>query len=290
LRPPRRTLLFVPVLVERFLAKAHERGADGVILDLEDSIAPEAKEAARRALPAAIGTLAARGIELWVRVNAPKDLMSLDLATAAAPGVHGIMLPKVDQPTQVAAADELLARLEREKGFPAGAIRLSATLETPGGVLAAPAIAAGPRLEALAFGAEDLAAAIGVAPTPGFARGPAQMVALAAAAHGLEAWGLAGSIAQFAQGPAFARAVSLSRALGLTTILCIHPGQVDIAQRLYRPSEAEIARAAAIVAEYEAALGRGEGSIQLDGRMIDQPVYVQARRLLAAAAGRRERG
>lgn len=276
----RRALLFIPATAERFLAKAHERGADAIILDLEDSIPAGEKDQARHALNAAIHMLAGRGVETWVRVNNDPAHLSADLAAATLPGVSGVMLPKVESIDVLDAVDRSLAQLEQTRGLSNRHIQLCATLETPQGILAAPIVATGPRLNALAFGIEDLSAAMHVRPTSAFARGPAQMVALAAAAAGLESWGLAGSIAEFSRPAAFARSVALSKALGLTTILCVHPRQVEIAVHAFRPAADEIAWATEVIEAYDAAKRKGLGSINLNGRMVDEPIYRRARSIL----------
>jgi citrate lyase subunit beta/citryl-CoA lyase len=187
----------------------------------------------------------------------------------------------VEQASQIREIAASLDRLEGERSLPPGAIRLCATLETPGGILAAVSVASAPRMAALAFGAEDLSAAMGVRPTTAFARAPGQAVALAASARGLESWGLAGSISEFTRRSVFERAVAVSKAIGLTTILCIHPAQVEIASRVYRPTPAEAAWARNVASAYEAAKASGVGSIAVDGRMIDEPIYLRATRLLS---------
>jgi citrate lyase subunit beta / citryl-CoA lyase len=277
----RRTLLFVPVTAQRFLDKAHERGADTIILDLEDSIPPDVKPAARAALPNAVQSLVRRGIDVWVRVNAPRPLLADDLAAATITGVTGLMIPKVESADEIRFVDTEMSRLEDQRCIPKRSITLCATLETPLGILATNAIAAIPRLSALALGCEDLAAAMGVPPRHSFLRGPAQTIALAAAAHGLESWGVAGSIANHTNLTRFERECRLTRALGTTAIICIHPAQVTVAARAYAPTADELAWATDVVGEYERAKTAGVGSISVRGQMIDEPVYLRAKRMLA---------
>lgn len=277
----RQTVLFVPALADKFLAKAHERGADAVVLDLEDAVAPESKAAAREALGAAIDSLVSRGVEVWVRVNNTPDLLGDDLSAAVRTGVTGLMIPKVERTIDMATIASEIARLETIQALPKEKISLCATLETPAGILAAASIGTAPRLKALALGGEDLAASLGIAPRHAALRGPGQMVVLAAAANGLESWGVMGSIANHTNINRFAREVRLSRALGVTTIICIHPFQVSAATKIYRNSDEEVAWAADVVREYEAAKKRGAGSIALYGQMIDEPVYLRAKRMLS---------
>ncbi len=276
----RKTVLFVPVLADRFVAKAHERGADAVILDLEDAVAPDSKIAARNALGETIDLLVSRGVEVWVRVNNTRELLGGDLAAAVRAGVTGLMIPKVERVLELTTIASEVARLETAAALPKDKIVFCATLETPAGILAASAIAAAPRLKALALGGEDLAAALGIAPRHAALRGPGQTVVLAAAAYGLESWGVMGSVANHTNMGRFAREVRLSRALGTTTIICIHPKQVGVATEMYRAGEGEVEWAASVVREYETAKARGKGSVSLHGQMIDEPVYLRAKRML----------
>ena len=278
----RRTLLFIPAVAQKFLDKAHERGADAIIVDLEDAVAPDMKATARDMLAKVVASLAARNLEVWVRVNPTPDLLPADIEAAVIPGVTGIMVPKVEHAETITMIDADITALEHRRGFARNTIGLCATLETPIGILNTNAIAATPRLKALALGCEDLAAAMGVAPLHIFLRGPGQAVALAAAAYGLESWGVAGSIANHSNTTRFTREVRLSRALGITAILCIHPVQVAIARDIYKPTADELAWAADVVAAYEKSKSEGIGSITVRGQMIDEPIYQRAKRMLPA--------
>jgi citrate lyase subunit beta / citryl-CoA lyase len=278
----RRTVLFIPVLANQFLGRAHERGADAVVLDLEDAIAPGSKAAAREVLGAAVDVLVSRGVEVWVRVNNTPELLAEDLTSAVRTGVTGLMIPKVERALELATISSEIARLETVQNLPKEKIALCATLETPAGILAAASIGAAPRLMALALGGEDLAASLGIAPRHAALRGPGQTVVLAAAANGLESWGVVGSIANHTNIDRFSREVRLSRALGVTTIICIHPKQVSAVADIYRRSDEEVVWATDVVREYESAKKRGAGSIALHGQMIDEPVYLRAKRMLSS--------
>ena len=124
----RRTLLFVPVFADRFLAKAHERNADGVILDLEDAIAPSLKNDARAKLASAVAILAANRVETWIRVNHVSDLLQADLAASALADVHGLIVPKVERRDELEDVNRHLARAKQEKGLPIGRIKIAAIL------------------------------------------------------------------------------------------------------------------------------------------------------------------
>lgn len=273
-----RSALFVPLADERFLARAHERGADALLLDLEDSVPPAHKITARARLPEAARRLAALGALVMVRVNSTPELLAGDLKAAAQSDVAAVFLPKVESAEHVVAAEYLLA----ESGA-----TLVAMLESPGAVLGAVAIAgAGKRLAGLAFGSEDYCGALGIDSGEAALAWPAQMLATAARARGLAAFGQPGPIAEIADMDAYARLLESAKAMGFTGTLCIHPKQVAVANRVYAPTTQEIALAREIVAAFDAALGEGRGAFALHGRMIDAPVVAQARATLARARDR----
>jgi citrate lyase subunit beta/citryl-CoA lyase len=270
-----RSALFVPLGDERFLGKAAERGADALLLDLEDSVAPAQKAEARARLPKAVAQLAAAGATVMLRVNADKQWLADDLKAAAEVPLAAVFLPKVESVEQLHAAEFLL----QPKSHP-----LVAMLETPGAVLDAPAIArAGRHLAGLAFGGEDFSGVLGIPSDKAALDWPAQLVATAARARGLAAFGLPGPVAEIADMDAYARIVERSKSMGFTGCLCIHPKQVVAANRTHAPTEAEIALAREIVEAFEKSVREGRGAFALHGRMIDAPVADQARAVLARA-------
>jgi len=275
--PALRSALFVPLADERFLARAPERGADALLLDLEDSVPPAQKAAARARLPEAAALLAARGATVMVRVNSGPGLVGDDLRAAAHAKVAAVFLPKVESAAQVLAAEQQLAGSDA---------RLVAMLESPTGILAAAEIArAGKRLAGLAFGSEDYCGVLGIPSTAAALDWPAQMLAVAARARGLAALGVPGPVAEIEDMPAFERLLRRAKAMGFTGFMCIHPRQVTVTNAVYSPTPEEIALAKEIVAAYEAAEREGRGAIALHGRMIDVPVVDQARATLARARG-----
>jgi len=270
-----RSALFVPLADERFLAKAHERGADALLLDLEDSVPPAQKAEARARLPEAARRLAVAGATVMVRVNNDAGLLADDLKAAVQARAAAVFLPKAESADQVKAASFLL------DGCDAGVV---AMIESPAAVLEAPAIArAGGRLAGLAFGSEDYCGALGIASSAALLDWPAQMVAVAARAHGLAAFGLPGPVAEIADMDAYTRLLEKAKAMGFTGTLCVHPKQVAASNRVYSPSDAELALAREIVAAFDAAVKEGRGAFALHGRMIDAPVAEQARATLARA-------
>ncbi|WP_368416990.1 CoA ester lyase [Falsiroseomonas sp.] len=269
-----RSLLFLPATSPHLLPKATERGADALIVDLEDSVPAERKAEARPLAAAALRALAARGAEVLLRVNAEPALHDDDLAVLPRHVPVTVMLPKVEDAAQVEALVAKLAGL----GL---ASPVAALVETPRGALEAPRIAAAPGVCAVGFGAEDFAASVGLAPSPAALAMPAQLVGLAAHAHGHAFWGLASSVAETVDMEAFGALVRLSRQLGFTGSVCIHPRQVPVVNAGFGPTPDEIAWARRAVAAAEEARARDEGAVLLDGRMIDRPIEDRARRWLA---------
>jgi citrate lyase subunit beta/citryl-CoA lyase len=270
-----RSALFVPLAEERFLARAHERGADALLLDLEDSVPPARKQEARARLPDAARRLAALGATVMVRINSAPELLAADLKAAALSPVVAVFLPKVENAEQLIAAEVLLA---------GSGARLVALLESPNAILAAAEISrAGTRLAGLAFGSEDYCGALGIGSDKAALDWPAQMLATAARARGLAAFGLPGPVSEIEDAEAFTRLLERAKAMGYTGCTCIHPKQVAAANRVYSPTPGEIELAREIVSAFEAALRDGRGAIALHGRMIDAPVVDQARAVLARA-------
>jgi citrate lyase subunit beta/citryl-CoA lyase len=279
-----RSLLFVPALSEAFVEKAHTRGADAIIVDLEDSIAPEAKQAARTALAGVVARIASHGLPVFVRVNNEPALLAADLDAACAAGGSGVILPKAEDVAQVCSVTGTLHAAELARSRPVGSVALALLLESPLALLHAPGLAScDPRVVALAFGSEDYATAMGVRSSLEAMRFPAQMLAIAARAHGLAAWGLAGSIAEFSDLELFRRMAAAARESGFTGSLTVHPKQVAVVNEVFGVSDAEADEAREIVAAFDEALAQGRGAVAHEGRMLDAPVVARARLLLARA-------
>lgn len=277
-----RSLLFLPATADHLLDKATERGADALVVDLEDAIPPDRKAPARPMARAAVEQLAARGARVLLRVNSEPALWHQDLQGMPLHRLAAVMLPKVEATAQVDAFAQALASQAAAAGHQLPPI--AALLETPRGVLAAAQVAPHTALCALGFGAEDYAGALGVPPEPAALTWPAQQVLTCAHAYGLACWGLAGSIAVVDDVAGFEQTVRAGRAMGFTGSVCIHPRQVPIVNRGFSPTAEERAWAARVVAADEAARAAGVGAVLLDGRMIDRPIVERARRWLAFTA------
>ncbi len=276
-----RSLLFVPVNVERFVAKAPSVGADALQLDLEDSIAPEQKESARALVPEVARRYAEAGIEVTVRINRPWRLAVRDLEACVSPHVVALTLPMVESAAHVQAISQTVAELEAERGLAPGHTRLILLVETARGFLSMDEIAAADgRTIAMGLGTEDFATSIGAPMTSETLLGPKQRLVIAARAAGITPMGLVGSIADYKDLDRVRDVVRRSKAIGLRWASCIHPNQVTICNEEFGPSEGEVAAARKVVAAYEQAHAQGIGAIEVDGAMVDIPVAQRARALL----------
>lgn len=282
--PRWRSLLFVPAHVPRFVETAHERGADGVILDLEDSVPQDQKGQARRQLPESVRKVGRNGASVLVRVNRGLRALAADLEAAIVAGVNGLVLPKVESAEWVLEIANAVSELERERSIPLGRIRFLAQIETPGALQRLAAIAsAHPRMVAMALGPEDFSAAVGGSPEFDLLLTPNLSVLFAARAAGLLPLGFVGSIAEFSDADKLREAAAHARRLGFAGALAIHPTQVAIFNEAFSPSTQELEWARRVVAAENDAATRGLSAFSLNGKMIDPPVVRRAHEVLALA-------
>jgi citrate lyase subunit beta/citryl-CoA lyase len=281
-----RSLLSVPGLRERFIDNAERVPADVIVLDLEDSIAAARKAQARALVQAAIPRFRKQGKRLFVRPNdLATGLLEDDLAAVVQPELDGIHLPKTHSPAVVERVDHYLGLLERMRGLPAGQIRIIVWIESTQGVAEAEAICrASPRLVGASIGSEDYVTSLGVMRTR---EGRELEFARARVANAARAGGLVPIDCpepDYRDLEHFERDSLRARALGYRGKYCIHPAQVELANRLFAPSAAERAWAERVIAAYEAGEREGLGAVGIDGAMVDRPIYVRAQQLLAAEA------
>ncbi len=282
--PTWRSLLFVPANAERFVAKAHTRGADVIILDLEDSIPPPEKAAARAALPAAAATIHQAGTEVAVRINRQLELAVPDIAAAIMPQVTALMLPKVMGPEHIRLLSEVVAVREAALGLPVGHTRFIGIVETPQALPHLFAIAgADPRMAALGVGSEDLSTELEAVPGADMLYHFGMMVVAAARGAGILPLGSVGAFADFRDLEGYRTSLQRSRRLGFACTACIHPAHVPIINEEYGVAPAEADRARRLIAAFDEALAQGLGAVAFEGAMIDLPVVERARRLLARA-------
>jgi citrate lyase subunit beta / citryl-CoA lyase len=277
-----RSLLYVPASSERFLAKAHERSADAIILDLEDAVAPAQKDAARERLGGAVTMTRRGGAIIFVRINAEPHRIRLDAEAACRAGADGLLVPKAREAAAIAALADFLGAIEQAIGRPA--VLLVPMIEDPGAVLDARTIAgASPRVFGLMTGGEDLATALGAEPTPEVLRFPKLLVHLAAKAAGVRSFGLLRTVADYNDLEGIEKSAHEARRFGFDGASCVHPAVVPILNRAFSPTEAELDHARALVAAFDAAKAAGLGAFAFEGRMVDEPVVRRARALIAKA-------
>lgn len=286
-----RSFMFIPGDSEKKLGKVDGMGADAVILDLEDAVAPSRKPVAREMVPAFMQErpAAKRSTQLWVRINPLETTDALqDLAAVIPAAPDGIMIPKPDGPAEVERLSHYLDALEAQAGLEPGRIKiLPVATETAKAAfsLGDYASAGLERLYGLTWGAEDLSSAIGASSNLGedgewtlTYRLVRSMTLLAAHAAAVEA--VEGIHVDF-KDPEGLRATSrAARAEGFSGRIAIHPAQVEIINESFTPSDEEIATANRVIAAFDAQ--PDAGTVQLDGKMLDIPHLIQARRTLAA--------
>ena len=283
-----RSLLFVPGDSERKFARAKDCGADALILDLEDSVAPPQKAAARAHVAGLIDGAPKRSWLFIVRVNALDTGLALDdLAAVVKPGLDALLIPKVNGAADLERIGHYLDALEARAGMSQGSVKLaSVATETAKAMFALGSYApAHPRLIALTWGAEDLSAALGATDNKEpdgswtfpyeFARAQCLF-----AASGAEVAAIDTLFADFRDAEGLEIDCRRSRRDGFVGRLAIHPDQVPVINRCYAPSEAEIAHARKIVAAFEA--NPGAGALGVDGKMVDLPHLKAARKTLAS--------
>lgn len=298
---PRRSVLAVPGSSPRMLAKAPGLAADEVFLDLEDAVAPDAKAAARANVISALGAGGWTGKTVAVRINDPTTRWAyrdvVDVVEAAGAHLDCMLLPKVQRSEHVAWLDLTLSQIEHAIGLPAGRIGIEAQIEDARGVAAVDAIAAGSaRLEALVFGPADFMAsinmralAVGEQP-PGYDVGDAyhyvlMRILVAARAHDLLA--IDGPFLAIHDLDGLHRLAARSAALGYDGKWVVHPGQIDVVNSVFSPSQQDYDRAEEILATYQLAVSApegGRGAIMLGAEMIDEASRKMA--VVIAAKGR----
>ncbi|MBI1383368.1 MAG: CoA ester lyase [Rhizobiales bacterium] len=280
---PRRSVLYMPGANARALEKARTLDADGLILDLEDAVAPDAKSMAREQVVAAVAAGGYGHREVIVRINGLDTAWGNDdLEAAARVRPDAILVPKVSEPEQIRTVGRRLGELD-----PGGRVAIWAMMETPIGILDLGAIAAAkkdePRFRAFVMGTNDLAKETGASLDQGRAAMTAWLsfAVLAASAHGLTI--IDGVYNDFRDNEGFVAECAQGRLLGMHGKTLIHPGQIAEANRAFAPSAEEVVRARRIVAAFEAPENAGKGVVTLDGRMVELLHARVAARTLAVA-------
>ena len=281
---PRRSLLFMPGSNARALEKARNLPADGIILDLEDSVAPDAKATARDQIAQAI---AARGFgrrEVLIRVNSldtPWWVDDIEMAGKARP--EGILVPKISSAQDLTAVADRLSDINADTS-----IRVWAMIETARAVLHAEELAAASRdsrtrLAGFVFGPNDISRETGIRMQPGRAAMIPMIThcILAARAYGLEI--LDGPYSDFSNFDGFALECAQARDLGFDGKTLIHPGQIVACNAIFTPPEEEVAHARKIIEAFEQPENASRGAIRFEGQMVERLHAEMAKRMIAIA-------
>jgi citrate lyase subunit beta / citryl-CoA lyase len=281
-----RSLLYVPAHVDKFVSAAHTRGADCVVLDLEDSVPDNCKAAARAAVAVAAAAIHGAGCDMAVRINAPLAQALEDIDAAVGAKASALLVPKVRDPQHVQRLDEIVGEAEQRRGIADRRTRLILIVESCDAYFQMPAIArASDRAMALVLGGEDLALEAGFEPSEETLLMPKQQLVLAAGAAGVVAFGLIASPGSFGRDLEAFRAMALrSRRFGFAGATCVHPAQVPILNEAFSPTVAELTHARRIVLASDEAQESNRGAFELDGGMVDAPIVARAHRLLARHA------
>ena len=278
-----KSALFLPANRNDFIGKAHSRGATAIILDLEDSVADANKQEARENVAQASALLASQGMGVLIRTNSSWRLAVRDLEVCIGENVHCVVVPKASSSYHIQAVDEVITEIEIEKGLPVGHTKLIAFIESPEALGKATSIAqASDRLVGLSLGTEDFSTEVGSIPNRQTLYGPCQQIVFAARSAGIQPLGFATSIADFEDMEAFQETIVISREMGFRGACCIHPKQVQVLNKEFSPTAAEIENAEGIIAAFDEAVAKGLGAIAYKGQMIDAPVYNRAKMLLAS--------
>jgi citrate lyase subunit beta/citryl-CoA lyase len=283
---PMRTLLFVPSNRENMVGRAHESPADVIVLDLEDAVTPDQKEAARAVARDAIMSLSAAGKTVHVRVNhLDTGMTRVDLAAAIGPGLKGILFPKAQAASEIRELDVLIREQEYHKdGVKPGETALIPMIETARAVLRCEDIAtASTRITGLALGGEDYCADLGVARTK---EGRELEHIRHTMVHVCIAYGLApldGIYATLGEEAGLRADAAYARSIGMKGKYVVHPEQVSVVNEVFSPTAAEVEAARRLVSEFDEAVLQGHGTVRIEGQMVDEPIARRARELIAYA-------
>lgn len=281
---PRRSVLYMPGSNLRALEKAGKLPVDGIILDLEDAVAPEAKATARKQVVEAVKAGGFGKREVFIRINGiDTEWFSQDIEAAVHAAPDAILVPKIATPRQLDLIGQRLLNLRAENR-----IRVWAMIETPLAIINAPALAAqarvtNARLGGFVMGTNDLAKETGARMVPG--RAPMlpwlTTCVLAARAYGLGI--LDGVYNHLADADGFARECAEARNLGFDGKTLIHPNQIEPCNAAFSPAPEEVAEARKIIATFALPENQGKGVVQIDGRMVERLHAEMAQRTVAVA-------
>ncbi|HYR44770.1 MAG TPA: CoA ester lyase [Terriglobia bacterium] len=290
-----RSWMFVPGDRQRMIDKALALPVDAILLDIEDGVAPAAKEAARKQIAESLDQIAAqkkdnpsfRTPARYVRINAVgHERMHADVEHVIRPALEGLAVPKVETPEQVRIVEKILDEQEPKQGLARGSVRLLLAIESPKGLFNAYAIAASsPRIIGLMFGAEDFSRELSLplrreGEATDLIYGRSMLVTAAAAAH---VQSVDGVWPNFQDIEGLRKFALQSRRLGFSGMSLIHPAQIDEVNAAFTPTAEEIDYCRRVVQAFDDARARGEGAIAFGGQLLDIPIVDRARQTIALA-------
>ena len=290
-----RSWMFVPGDRQKMIDKAVALPVDAILLDIEDGVAPAAKETARKQIAESLDRIAVQKKEnpsyrtpaRYVRINAVgHERMNADVEYVIRPALEGLAVPKVETPDQVNVVEKILDEREPKMGLVRGSVRLLLALESPRGLFNAYAIAtSSPRVIGLMFGAEDFSRELslplrreGEAVDLIYAR--SAMVTAAAAAH---VQAVDGVWPNFQDIEGLKKFALQSRRLGFSGMSLIHPAQINEVNAAFTPTAEEVDYCRRVVQAFDDARARGEGAIAFGGQLLDMPIVDRARQTIALA-------
>lgn len=279
-----KSLLFVPGDRPDRISKARNSGADCIILDLEDGVDSSRKSEARRHVRQALDGAPAESAPILVRVNSQPEHRAHDLESVVHLRAAGLMIPKCDSADEIVDLCRHISRIEADKGLAPESTRIYPLIESARGLISLTQIAgASSRMGGLALGAEDWCLDMGIARTGegdelNFARW-----SLSVCARAFRLLALDTPFADFRDTEGLRADCEVARRMGFSGKLAIHPSQVATIQKVFAPDQDEIAEASAIVAAFSEAQARGQGVVNLGGKMVDRPIAERARQVLARA-------
>jgi len=281
----RRTMLFVPGNNPAMVKDAHIYGSDSIIFDLEDSVSPAEKDAARLLVYSALRSIDYGTIELVVRINGlDTPWYKADIEAMVRGGIEVIRLPKTETAADIQLVEAIVEAVERAAGIPVGKVKLMAALESPLAIINAYEIArATPRMIGIALSAEDFVTSMKTSRSADGvelfeARG---RIVIAARAAGVMALDTVFTDINDQEG--FMREVRLIKQMGYDGKSVVNPNQIPLVHAAFAPTEDEVRKARRVIEAAREAEERGSGVVSLDGKMIDKPIVARAQRVLDLA-------
>lgn len=282
-----RSILYVPGNNEKMLGKANSFPADIITLDLEDAVPPAEKERARELSREYLKIAGANGSEVYVRINNWETLMTNDdLEAVVHEGLNGVTLAKCGHPDDVKRLDWKLEELERRRGLEVGSVKISLLLETAKGIINAyPSCIASPRVVNAIFGAVDYTKDMRVKLTSEAVEQQYARAHMAVAARAAGVIAIDAPFVAYKDMEAFKKNVLDGRQMGYEGRMIIHPSQVEVCNEMYAPDPADVEWAQGVVKVFEEeGIAKGKAAVSYLGKMVDTPVYENAKDILAAHA------